>query len=499
MLWDFIRNSRSNRFYLIGALSASFTLFGILKIYYPFPQIIFDSYNYIKAAVYNWDTNAWPIGYSKFLQLFGLFSHSALALVFLQHIFLAISLLYFFFTWRFFFRPGKYISLTLFVLLFLNPLFLFCSNYILSDALFIGLSVLWITELLWIIYQPRPYRVFTNAFLLTMAFTIRYNALYYPLIGAFTFLLSRYSLRWKITGIVLPFLLAGAFVFYTGSGIAAVTGEWQFSPFGSWKLANDAIYAYAHVLPAKADVVPEKFRPLDSTVRQYFAGAHDSVDFLDNDFTSGSFYMFHTSSPLVKYMDLQYGKGWPFLNTKKWLLVSPLYQAYGSYLIRKYPMAFARYFLWPNCLRYITPPPEIFGLQTSFEFHDECGGAALQKWLGFHRFEENKAAIAFYLDILKPFPYLFRIIHLLFIIGLAGFTLCKGFRNIQAPYLYCLLLVALLWLVDISFSLLAAGIVLRYQLFMMIMEAAFGLYFVEYICRYLDRNRSGSLLATPVS
>jgi hypothetical protein len=221
---DFIWHDRLNRRYLFAFLFVVLIVWVIFKFLYPYPNIIFDSYNYMRAAALHWNFNAWPIGYSKILQFFTSFSHSANLLVTVQYFFLELSCAVFFFTWLYFFRPRKAISHILFGLLFLNPVFAYISNYILSDPFFIGLSVLWITQILWIVYRPSPYMILTNAILLTLAFTIRYSALYYPLVVILALILSRQSVKLKLAGISLPILLMMVFVQYTSNQAASVTG-----------------------------------------------------------------------------------------------------------------------------------------------------------------------------------------------------------------------------------------------------------------------------------
>ena len=43
--------------------------------------------------------------------------------------------------------------LLLFLFLFLNPLFLYCSNFIMSDPLFTTLSIGWLVQLIWLIQR----------------------------------------------------------------------------------------------------------------------------------------------------------------------------------------------------------------------------------------------------------------------------------------------------------------------------------------------------------
>ena len=488
---NFIWNDRPNRRFLYAALAITAILWSVFKILYPYPNIIFDSYNYIKAAALNWSFNAWPIGYSKVLQVFTFFSHSANLLVGLQYFFVELSCLYFFFTWRFLFRLEK-LSYVLFVLLFLNPIFAYCCNYIISDPIFIALSVIWITQLLWLVYRPRPYMIVTNALLIVIAFTIRYNALYYPLVATLAFILSRQRIGLKMAGVTLPVVLMGSFILYTSNKVAKVTGQGQFSAFGSWKIANDALYAYAHILPENIDTVPEKFRALDNKVRQYFRITKDSADLQNSlDFTSGSFYMFSQQSPLVEYMNSMFDKNQWFLNSRKWLIVAPLYQSYGIYLIRKYPAAFARYFCWPNFLRYIIPPGEILGSTVPFKLNKLIEGYAGQyhrKLFSFTTITPSPSSIELSVKLLSFYPPVMAIIHLSFVLGFLGFVACHGFSRIGQPFNYCLLLIVGLWVCDFGFSVLSAGIVLRYQLFMMILEMAAGLYFLEYTYQHLDKK-----------
>jgi hypothetical protein len=488
----FIWVDRTNRFYLFAAVATIGILWTVFKILYPYPNIIFDSYNYMKAAALNWNFNAWPIGYSKILQVFTLFSHSANLLVSLQYFFLELSCLYFFFTWLFLFRPGRFVSHALFISLFLNPIFPYCSNYILSDPIFIGLSVLWISQLLWLIYRPKSYMIIVNAVLIVMAFAIRYSALYYPIVAALAFMLSRQGVKQKIVGIGLPLILLGSFILYTSYLTVPITGQKQFSAFGSWKLANDALIAYKYVLPGNIDSAPEKFRLLDNRVRQYFRVTKDTNDLLHSDYTLGSYYMFDPKSPLVEYMNSLYGPDQRFLNTKKWLIVAPLYQSYGIYIIRKYPAAFTRYFLFPNLFRYMAPPGEIFGSPWAFEWREVYGGEYVRKLFKLNTITTPSSSIKLSLDILNLYPSIMAIVHGAFILGLLGFTIFGGFTRIDKLNTYYVLFIVGLWVCDFVFSIFSAGIVLRYQLSVMIPEMAAGLYFFDYVSRNLDRKESFS-------
>jgi hypothetical protein len=416
------------------------------------------------------------------------FSHSANLLVSLQYFFVEGTCLVFFFSWRTLFRPGRMITWLVFILFFANPLLLYCCNYLISDPIFIGLSLLWLTQLLWIICRPRPYMILTHALLLSIAFTIRYNALYYPIIGALAFVLSRQRLRLKLCGIGLPLLLIGCFVWYTSIEVGKATGQRQFSAFGSWKLANDALYIYSQVPRDEIEPVPVQFRVLDSITRSYLQDPLIPIDLSVNDFTSGSFFMYALNSPLVTYLRTQYGGDFYFLNTRRYWQVAPLYQSYAVFLIRKYPGAFARHFLWPNFLRYYTPPREIFGSLVSYQLIEEYGVPYMHQVFNLTTITPKPSSIQLSSSILKVYPIVMALIHFAFLFGLVSFFLTGMYRKIGHPYKYCILLIAALWVCDLGFSVLSAGVVLRYQLFMMFPELAFGVYFIEYVSWSLGKR-----------
>jgi hypothetical protein len=491
-LGQFIWGQRNNRFYLLIALGLSLVLLAIFKILYPYPNLVMDSYYYIRAAANNADVNAWPIGYSRFLQLVGLFTHSHLVLVCLQYLFLEFALLVLFFTVRLFFNLGNLPSNILFIFFFANPLFLYTSNLVMADALFNGLSILWIVQLLWIIYRPRPYMILTHALLLIITFSIRYNALYYPIVAALAFVLSRQRLRLKLAGIALPIVLVVSFIAYTSHKMETYCGVKQFSPFGGWKLANDALYMYAHIHPDKTDTVPAKFRTVDRIVRRYFELTHEPGDLMAPDVFHGSPFMF--DGPLMYYMFTLYGQDTTvFINFQRWSRMGPLYTQYGSYLARKYPISFARWFLWPNVQRYALPPREIYMTITPFFLRPDELGPEATRWFGLTTLTVKPEYINLRLDIFSWYPILFGLIHLCFILGLLGFTLNKGWSRIGKPYNYCLFAILFFWLCDLGFSLTAAAIVMRYQILVVSLELAFSLFFLEFIYRHADGTKPLSL------
>lgn len=474
---------RKNRIYVLSAMAATIILVTLFKLIYPYPNMVLDSYYYILAAISHAHVNAWAIGYSWFLRLVGVFSHSPLLLVIFQYLFLEGSLLIFFLTLTTFFSFSKVSKWLLFGFFFVNPLFLYCANFIMADALFISLSLLWISLLLWMIFRPYPSLIYMHTILILLVFMVRYNALYYPFVATVAFIISRYKWQQKLLGIGLQVAVIGGFIWYTSLEIGAATGVPQFSPFGNWKTANDALYMYGHVYRKADDLVPAKFSVLDRTVRQFFETAGGRVDDL-LDYQSpfyGSIYMFFDTSPLVQYKNLLCGRDTEFVNFQKMAYVGPLYGQYGSWLIRKYPLAFLHYFVAPNAVRYAFPPMEAFASLPPFFLRPDYLGQAARAWFGVKTLTVGRPLIQLRGYLLAPYQTIGAIIHLLFALNLIGFLAMKGYRSISGHQLYGLTVLTVLWICDLGFNLTAAATVMRYEMFLLIIEFSMALWLTERI------------------
>src|SRR5579863_8341616 len=171
-----------NRVYIWSALVVTILLLTGFKLIYPYPNMVLDSYYYVLGAISHADVSPWAIGYSWFLRLIGIFTHSPLALVVFQYLFLELSLLVLFLTMTEILRLSKVTRWIVFPFFFCNPLLLYCANFVMADTLFISLSVLWISLLLLMLYWPRVYLLWAHTGLIFAVFCVRYNALYYPFV-----------------------------------------------------------------------------------------------------------------------------------------------------------------------------------------------------------------------------------------------------------------------------------------------------------------------------
>lgn len=473
---------KQHRVYLITAPVAAMIQIIIFKLCYPYADFFSDSYSYIYAASKRLDVNIWPIGYSKFLWLFHQVTSSDTAVVVFQYLLLQTVTLYFFFTLLYFYQPSRKISNIIFGCLFFNPLMLYLSNYISSDSLFLALSLLWVVQLLWIIHQPSLYRLFVHALLIVVLFTLRYNAMYYPLISAFALILSRYKLIWKIAGVVLPLALIGMFVQHTRNVTYTFTGTRQFSIFGGWQLANNALYMYPSITIKEEP--PIECREFDQIVKAFFSKYSGKLKSLSP--RDGAFYIKQTKAPLKLYLDKKSNfAGDSTGGVISWGTVAPVFSSYGKFLISHHPLAYAKHFLLPNVINYCLPPLEKLEVYNTGRT-DVYPLAAV--WFHYRSIHVKAISQEGQSLILMLFPAIFLITNLLFIWMLIRWV---QIRYLNHDYLLkrSISIITFLVVVNGAFSISASPIVLRYQILPMILCFSFSLIMAGKIDEILSSSK----------
>jgi len=478
---DYMWRNKGNRAYLLFAFAAFLLQFILFKVRYPYANYMPDSYSYLEAAYTNADVNMWPVAYSKFLRQISVYTHSDTIVVGIQYLFMQLSGLVFLFSLLYFLKPGKVVRNILYAFFILNPVALYIANYISADALFIGLSLLWISSLLWIIYRPKPWQIGVQAVLLLACFTVRYNAIYYPLIAALAYILSRQSWPRKLAGIGLgAALVAGSFL-YTSNKMLEVTGKRQFSAFGGWQLANNALYMYEHIPAAERGPVPARFAKLETMVRQHM-DTLSKVKLTAEDSLTSYFYLWSPKGPLVQYMVKEWAKDSVTPAFKRWAAEGPLYKDYAMYLMGRYPGAFVKEFMLPNSVKYAVPPPEFLGI---YNMGGDSVGQMAKTWFNYKtlrvREHNNKSAR---IGVTGYYSFMSAIVNTFLLICIIGLALFTGFKQGDKGLYRLLFVVSLFWVLNTGFSIFASPIVLRYQVFPMVISFSLALLAAEAIVRW---------------
>lgn len=491
---DFVWNKKANRTYLIIAIIAILIQWILFKYLYPFASFISgDSYTYIDAAYRNLPVNTYPIGYSRFLRIFSAFSTSDTALVSFQYLTLQGFNLFFLFTLFYFYNIGRLVRNILYVFVVFNPVFLYLANYVSSDTLFYTLSIHWFTLLLWIIHKPTVRIVVIQCLVLFFAFTIRYNALIYPVIASLALMLSKQQWKLKLAGIAGSVLLIGLFVWTTSNHYERITGKRQFSPFTGWQLANNALYAYKFVDTNNIKPVPPRFKELDGMVRSFFDSTRNNMRHPDEVLIASTVYMWDTMAPLRVYSKLKTQKFAGAGPVTKWAMTAPELADYGSYLIRQYPVEYTKYYLLPNTAKYFLPPVEFL---SAYNMDKDSVAPIAQSWFGYKNTKVKNRLNTNKVIILDWFPNLVFMINMGFLFVCVGYLVFKGWKKANDRLKKTILFIASIWCINFGFSVFASPIALRFQLFPIIILFMFTAILSEFIYKIDSYDKQKALLGT---
>lgn len=455
--------------------------FFIFKFLYPFPSFFSDSYSYIYAAASHLGANIWPIGYSRFLYYFHLITSSPTALTLFQYLFFEMIALYFYRTFLYYFSPSKLSRIALSFFLFLSPLNLYLANFVSSDGLFASLSLLWLTTLIRLIYQPKFSHLLILSVVSFICFSFRYNAMYYPVISAPVFLLNKKTIWFNLLGIALGPALIFPFILYTSNAAKEMSGVSQFPPIlGGWQWANNALYMREYIEEDSSHFPNSKMAELDQLAREFYHRIPAEERLLDN--YVGNYFIKEPRAPLKRYMSRHYGNDTSFGGVAAWAKPAPLFKEYGLYLIKKHPIAFFDHYIIINTKNYLIPPLEklkIFNLGTNYVW------PIAVMWFDYSGQKINSISPTFQGYLLAFYPIFFLVLNVLFAWNLFGFIHRRGFLKIDKKTSFAIGLISLLVLINAGFSIFANIIVFRYQIFPMFTLLLVVLLLID----YLDKNQ----------
>lgn len=474
-------------FALIIVVSTAIQLF-LFKHYYPYPNFTPDSYNYLRCAQNRTYIDTWPIGYSLFLRLIGTLSHNDNILIFTQLLLYSLSALYFHhFLSRYFYLRTTTRPLIA-IILFANPIILFLANYILSDILFLSISIIWISHLYIIVASRRISLIFilAHSIIILLAFMTRYQAFFYPIVSLIALYLSTMPSRTKrymVISIIIPLLI---FISCTILLMKKTTGIVQFSVFSGWQLANNAIYAYSyesHTIREKTSV-PEKFKSIHLIVNNYI----DSISRLSNynERPVDATFIWSTSSPLQRFAHIKIQKN----NTSDFIQMSkfaPFYSSYGNCIIQKLPVTYLKNYVYPNLKLYGNLPLEALGTYN-------CGSIYIEniakKWFNYKSNIVLHTDLKWLLSSLWIYSFLTPIILITqFLTIIYSYTLTKWKKDF--PLIYKIqFLTAIFTIINILFCTFSSPIVLRYQIFNLLISAIITILISDSLITFLNQINS---------
>jgi hypothetical protein len=330
--------------------------------------------------------------------------------------------------------------------------------------------------------QPKLSHIITTSILIGIAFAIRYTAIYYPIVGLVAFLLTRARVSFKIAGIIAPWLLIISFVIYTQQKTKEVTGTAEFSVFGGWQVANNALYMYDHI-KVDSNKLPADTRELDWYARRFYERVAPE-DRVFGPFP-GTYFIKVRFAVLKPYMTDHYKftrSTTPPEEFVSWGKVSPIYKEYGSYLIRHYPVAFAQYYLWLNTKNYFIPHLEKFG---SYNLGMDSVWPVAKTWFNYKTSAVTVISGDLQQNIFFFYPLLFALVNLYFAGTLLYILFNKRIRRlIDWSMARGIILTVFTLLINFVFSVFATPVVLRYQIFPMLILFTYSLVFSVVLDKY---------------
>jgi hypothetical protein len=457
--------------------------FGWIKYIYPYPNFMPpDSFNYIESAMNNDLINLWPIGYAKFLRLISVFTHSDIFLVTLQYLLLICSIQYFLFTIRYLLSPSKWPFRIIVFITIANPLLPHISNFVSSDCLFTSLSMVWFSQLLWILHKSNGPLIIAHSAIVLLAFITRFTAIYYPIISATVIFFAHMQVKLRLLGIGMITTLILCFIGRTQYEYYIKTGTIQYSAFGGWQVAANALYGYAWVKPDTSTYVPIELRELHNIVNKHM----DSIRKLSYrpDSIPGIYYFWDLKSPLRLYLNKISSKKQNIF-FEQWATVAPLYYKYGRWLTMKYPTSYIKHYILPNLIRYYSPPPNFMG---SYNLGSKLVNPIAATWFNWKSNLISNRINRGTIHIMSIFPTLLAIINPAYMFCFLFFTFHSGYRLYNKTGKQIILCTFLIWFCNTIFSVLSAPIELRYQIFPTIITVSFLILFVCSLIESLKKD-----------
>ncbi|RPH31499.1 MAG: hypothetical protein EHM93_13355 [Bacteroidales bacterium] len=339
---------KEQKYQVIAFIALYFILYYVITYLNPYPASISDSGAYVNAALSNRIDTYRPFGYSQFLISIHKWSTSIHFVVAVQYLINAISSLLLIFSIKYFFQPKSKFTFYLFAILAIfSPLCIYLTNTVLSDSLFSSLTVIWVTTGLWILFDRNNFHKYffyaIHLILLFYLINIRYTGLVYLPITILLLFLTFYRRNIYISLIlsVIPIILVYGYYNKQKAKIYDLIRVDTFSGFSGWQLANNALHCIPYV---DLDLSGIK----DKQVKEFAEIAVQLKASLELKSKPTAKFMWDKTSPLKLYCYYECDRtNSPYIYQWNYLGEN-VYSKFGSYVIMKHPLTFAKNYLIPN-------------------------------------------------------------------------------------------------------------------------------------------------------
>lgn len=179
----------------------------------------------------------------------------------------------------------------------------------------------------------------------------------------------------------------------------------------------------------------------------------------------------------------------PYLT--RWASMGQIFEEYGTFLIKRHPVSFVRYFGEVGLKFFALPPTELLGTYNSGK---DSVSSQVKNWFDYKSTKIRSFSKKIY--SVSAYPIVLSILNVLLILGMSGFVILKIYTLLDFKSNRAFQLVIFYWLTTFLFGIFSAPTVLRYQLPKMIIEAYLGLILIELIYK-ADQLKSLTSNKTP--
>jgi hypothetical protein len=210
---------------------------------------------------------------------------------------------------------------------------------VISDSLFISLTVLWLSTLIWVLYNGNLPSALLHMVVLFALIQVRYTGLFYPLFSVCA-LVYVYRKKLQVALAAIPLLILWYTYSHSKSEMIRVYKTDTFSAFSGWQTANNAF----HIVPY-IDLKIGNIR--NPELKKIHLVALETPDSIYKQYGITDVYMWDATKPGKRYF-LRYVEQHETHYLISWARASVYLNDYGRLLMIKYPVAYFRYFLLPN-------------------------------------------------------------------------------------------------------------------------------------------------------
>ncbi len=327
---------------------------------------------------------------------------------------------------------------------------------------------------------------------------------------AIAYILSKQSIWKKIVSITITFLLIIEMIISTIYKTEEATGIATFSAFGGWQLASNAMFPLKHVNFDSADFDTKTSKEMCVFIKHFYDSLKTKNHF-NPDTIVNTQYMWCWYSPLIQYQNYYFTKiylpsynlhpsgksidrfivlhpkllswnsaGPVFVIKKKqpqydllsFTAMGPVFEEFGTEVIKKYPLEYLRYYIWPNITVYFHPPVEL--LEKYNEYFTTLGYPETT----FYNFPSNKidrsyAGLIYIL--MAPWSWLFTLINILFLLLVTAYYFVRAYKN-DGWFNRCLIFYLTFYLSYALFNIVGSPTLFRYYLAIVTLSIAFIIY-----------------------